>query len=266
MKTLIRQLVPLAFVAAIAVCGTASAATLTVTSADGYGPGTLRDAIFWAQDGDTIVFDSSLNGKTIDLTTNAPIIASGLPYAGSPYYSELLIDKSLTIQGLGSDQLTISAGNYTRVFDVPYGVQATISGVSIVDGNGEPEYPPPSSVAWADGYYYGGAIYSEGDLTLSDCVVADSGYFPFPPYASVNFGGGICNYGTMTIDGCTVTGNAIVQGGGGAGGGILNFGTMLIHSSSVFDNYRIYEGYLYSLDNVTNYGSLKVQKSHIQKK
>src|SRR5262245_35791909 len=63
--------------------------TLTVTSPldDGSG-GTLRAMIATAAPGDTIVFANSLNGQTVAL-------------AGG----ELLLNKSLTIQGPGASQL-----------------------------------------------------------------------------------------------------------------------------------------------------------------
>ena len=48
-------------------------------------------------------------------------------------------------------------------------------------------------------------------------------------------GGGICNYGTMTLDGCTITGNTC----GKNGGGIYNFGTATLNmkgAMTVTDN------------------------------
>src|SRR5204863_4268000 len=56
--------------------------TLTVTSANDSGAGSLRDAIAAAQSGDTIAFDAGLAGQAISLTGG-----------------ELAINKSLTIHG-----------------------------------------------------------------------------------------------------------------------------------------------------------------------
>src|SRR6266404_1827545 len=68
-----------------------TAITLTVTTTNDSGPGSLRQAIADAQDGDTIQFDPSLNGRTITLTSG-----------------ELVINKNITIAGPGGDLLTVS--------------------------------------------------------------------------------------------------------------------------------------------------------------
>src|SRR5438132_10555860 len=67
-------------------------ATIIVTSTNDNGPGTLRDTIAAANDGDTIQFDPALNGQTITLTSG-----------------ELVIDKNITISGPGPNFLTVSA-------------------------------------------------------------------------------------------------------------------------------------------------------------
>src|SRR6476646_5000535 len=78
----------------------ASAATAdTVTNAGDSGPGSLRAVIAGADSGDTIVFDASLDGETVDLNSG-----------------EMAIDKSLTIEGPGASQLTIDAGHDSRIF------------------------------------------------------------------------------------------------------------------------------------------------------
>src|SRR5436190_12037604 len=61
------------------------AATLTVTTTADNGPGSLRDAIAIASDGDTIQFDPALSGQTITLTS-----------------AELAINNNITINGPGS--------------------------------------------------------------------------------------------------------------------------------------------------------------------
>src|SRR5215471_3610397 len=62
--------------------------TWTVTSPADSGDGSLRAIIAAAQDGDQIVFDPSLQGRTITLTSG-----------------QLAITKSLDIEGLGADKL-----------------------------------------------------------------------------------------------------------------------------------------------------------------
>src|SRR5262245_52815120 len=115
--------------------------TLTVTNNldSYYSPpaGSLRAEIAAAQPGDTIVFDQSLKGKTITLD----------------YRSELCIDKSIDIEGLGAKYLAISGNTGTwgtRVFEIAatgsagtaWGgrpVQVTLAGLTIENGNGRPE-------------------------------------------------------------------------------------------------------------------------------
>src|SRR5713226_8317650 len=68
--------------------------TLTVTNPADSGDGSLRAAIAAAQSGDQIIFDTSLNGKTITLTSG-----------------ELAIAQSLDIEGPGADKLAISGND-----------------------------------------------------------------------------------------------------------------------------------------------------------
>jgi hypothetical protein len=94
--------------------------TLTVLNALDSGSGSLRATIKAASSGDTIQFDSSLSGQTITLTSG-----------------ELVISKSLDIEGLGPDKLAISGNNASRVFDVSQNqtpVTVTIARLTIENG------------------------------------------------------------------------------------------------------------------------------------
>ena len=72
---------------------------LTVTSGADSGPGSLRQAIADAAPGDTIVFAKNVHNITL---------TSG----------ELDITKNLDIEGPGSNKLTISGNDHSRVFDI----------------------------------------------------------------------------------------------------------------------------------------------------
>src|SRR5436190_1903866 len=61
---------------------------IIVTNINDSGPGSLRQALADAQDGDTIQVDPALTGQTIGLTTG-----------------ELVINKNITINGPGQDQI-----------------------------------------------------------------------------------------------------------------------------------------------------------------
>src|SRR5262249_23576596 len=91
--------------------------TLTVTNNQDSGPSSLRGEIKAAKNGDTIVFDPSLDGQTITLTSG-----------------ELLINKNLTISGPGAGLLTISGNNASREFEVASGMQVTLSGLTMSNG------------------------------------------------------------------------------------------------------------------------------------
>src|SRR5215216_2935253 len=63
---------------------------ITVINTNDSGPGSLRQALVDSHDGDTIDFDPSVKGQTISLTS-----------------AELVINKSITISGLGPNLLTV---------------------------------------------------------------------------------------------------------------------------------------------------------------
>jgi hypothetical protein len=98
-------------------------AIITVSSTADSGKGTLREAILQANSGDTIRFNSSLANKTIKLK------------------EQLVVDKSLTIDGADAANLTISGENKTRILKVSYDYSdvvlrnLTFANGKAVDGN-----------------------------------------------------------------------------------------------------------------------------------
>src|SRR5260370_22692073 len=78
----------------------AQATTITVTSTNDSGPGSLRQALADANDGDTIEF--AVTG-TIGLTSG-----------------ELLVDTSITISGPGATNMDVN-GSASRVFHIGSG-------------------------------------------------------------------------------------------------------------------------------------------------
>src|SRR6516225_9845530 len=91
--------------------------TWTVTSPADSGDGSLRAMIAAAQDEDQIVFDPSLHGQTIALTSG-----------------ELALTRSLDIEGLGAEQLAVSGNHASRIFDISGGGAVTIAGLTITEG------------------------------------------------------------------------------------------------------------------------------------
>ena len=95
-----RAAVPaLLFVGATLLCA-ALADTITVINTNDSGPGSLRQALFDAKEGDTIAFDSLLNGQKIALS------------------SQLNVDKDVTISGPGANNLVVEGNAQSRVFSL----------------------------------------------------------------------------------------------------------------------------------------------------
>lgn len=104
--------------ASLAAAPAMAVASIVVTNTDDGGPGSLRQAIADAAPGDTITFNLANCPCAITLTSG-----------------ELVIDKNLTIQGLGANVLTVSGNNASRVFRIESST-VTLSGLKIANGNG----------------------------------------------------------------------------------------------------------------------------------
>ena len=179
-----------------AALASVDAATITVTTAGDSGPGSLRQALADATDGDTIQFDPALNGQTIALTSG-----------------ELVIDKNITISGPGPQMLDVS-GPFQgfRVFHVLPNHIVMIEGLTISGG-----FPDTG---------FGGGIYNDdATLTIVDSTVSNN--------STNSTGAGIYNSRMLTIVNSTVSGNSALFS---HGGGIANFGTMTFTNSTVSDN------------------------------
>ena len=158
----------------------AHADIITVTNTNDSGPGSLRQALRVAIDGDTINF--AVTG-TIVLTSG------GLP-----------VNKNVMISGPGKDQLSIDGNQALLVFGIFPDKTATISGLSIRNGQA--------------------GIWNEhGTLTVSNCAVSGNseiGLFNdgVPSVLTVNncdVSGnlfGIHNSYVLTVSYCDVSGNS----------------------------------------------------------
>ncbi len=136
-----------------------------------------------------------------------------------------MLNRNVSIEGLGESELSVSGGGASEVFNVADGVTATISGVTITDGVYNPGYY---------GFAYGGGIVNSGVLSLDDVVVSGNQTIGF--FAE---GGGIYNTGNLTLSHSEVTGNqANSVEIGGSGGGIENAagGTLIVTNSVVSNN------------------------------
>jgi len=235
----------------------AQATIITVTSTNDSGPGSLRQALADANDGDTINF--AVTG-TIGLTNG-----------------ELLVDKSITISGPGATNLDVNS-NASRVFHIDSGKNASISGLMITGtnvflnggailndhatltlsncavggfatqgggiyndgGNGNAALTiVNSTVSGVSGNGAGGGIVNEAaegsaTLTIVNSAVKNSFSTGASPPEDFGVAGGIYNQlGIVTITNSTISGNSASN----EGGGIVNGGgTLTITNSAVSGN------------------------------
>lgn len=180
--------------------------TVEVQNGDDAGAGSLRLAIADVDAGGTITFAAGVTA--VDLTSG-----------------ELVISKSLTIQGLGADILTVrrGAGAVTdfRVFHVTTGT-VTISDLTVSNGR------DPVG---------GGILVAGGSLSLTDATV--SGNTAPADGGNGGLGAGILVTGaSATVTNSTISGNSAVDGSNsrGQGGGLFNFSTLTVVNSTVSGN------------------------------
>jgi hypothetical protein len=200
------------------------ATTITVTNTNDSGPGSLRQALLDANDGDTITF--AITG-TIGLTSG-----------------ELLVDKSITISGPGADNLAVDGNANSRVFHIDSARIVSISGLTITNGNVTGDFPNGS----------GGGIYNDhATLTISDCAINSN--------SATGSGGGILNdssetgSATLTINNSTLNGNSGLTGGGIYNAAFDGGSAALTISNSTFSGNLAPDGFDGAIDSVGNFGS-----------
>lgn len=171
----------------------------------------LRDALLAATPFETIGFDASLT--------------AGGPATLTLTLGELRITKDVTIQGPGSELLTIDAsgndltpfldnGDGSRVFNVNNGggtnIDVKINALTLTGG---------------DAILDGGAIRNLENLATTGLVVAGN--------SSQRDGGGIFTSGSLTLINSTVSGNVASRDGGG----VFSSGPYLtVHESNISNN------------------------------
>ncbi len=247
-----------------------SAATFTVLNTADSGSGSLREQVTNAASGDTIVFDSGINGSSI-------VISGYIPF-----------NKNLTFIGNGVNN-TIIESSYDRLAIIDTGITVAMSGITMQSFGG---------------FYLGGGVFlNRGILSLSNCnfkdnqaidggvcdnnkgsvtavncgfynntVSSDGGvlhnyqgplHFTNCTFANnsntgSNYGGAITNfYGPLTIDNCTFTGNNVVSGA--IGGAIFQSGSTLTINHSTFTNNTATKGGAIELQ----YSNLSINNSMI---
>ncbi len=189
---------------------TAQAVPSVVTSSADSGPGSLRQTVIEADNNATITFAPVLAGQTISLTSG-----------------EIPIELNLTIDGSNLPAgVSISASGVSRIFNLVIGRRLNLSSLTLTDGSASA----------------GGAIYSEGNLTLENCTLignnAQNGgaifanspsglrarlyQTTFANNAAALAGGAIYNdFGLIELIHCTLSQNSAPPG---KGAGIASYG------------------------------------------
>jgi hypothetical protein len=170
---------------------------------------------------------------------------------------EVVINKSLTIQGSGyisgGDFFTSTGvGSGSRVFEVDgAGSNVTLSGLHIIQGAGVVAH---GSSHAGDGE--GGGILNYGTLTLTNCTLSDNTANSLNGGTGPFLGGAVYNAGTLTLSGCTLTSNSVGHlnnGGYGNGGAIYNAGTLSVSNCALSGNTAV--GVLYGDGSPTDVGN-----------
>jgi hypothetical protein len=191
--------------------------TLTVLNTADSGPGSLRDTIAAAKNGDTIVFDPSLAGQVINLTSG-----------------ELVINESLDIEGLGGNNLpvTVSGNSSSRAFDITNPSSTVTLANLIIAG----------SATQGGGIFDAGATVNLAQDNVSGFAQGVAGALGSPGGDAL--GGAVYQAGgTLSIAQCVFFGGALGGAGGtGAAGGNALGGAIYEASGTLLVTRSIFEG------------------------
>jgi hypothetical protein len=184
--------------------------------------------------------------------SNHIVFQAGLTGTVTLVQGTLVVSKALELSGPGADLLTVSGNHQGGVFDIeaPAGQSVILSDLTIADGTG--------SGHWSNVVAGGGLFNDNATVTLNrDTVTGNSVPFQGRGGALFNYHGtmqlngtsvsnnrettvdlgvSIENFGTMTLNQCTVSGNA---GPDRLADNVRNEGTMTIDRSTISDNVGI---------------------------
>lgn len=187
-------------------------ATLYVANCNDSGPGSLRDVIAGAAEGDTVDM-SQLACSTISLTTGAIIFAQDQLALVGPGRHQLAIDASNNVQ---NDGLLVHLGFGTVI----------VEELALTGGH---KYRSDTNAL-------GGCIQSQGNVLLRESSVTGCKARSQSNHASL--GGGIWTQGSTYLQRSEVSGNTTVAAGNGyaSGGGVYALGGLTAIYSLVMGN------------------------------
>jgi hypothetical protein len=216
---------------------------------------------------------------------------------------EILINKSLQINGPGSNLLTLDANNLSRHIFVSTAT-VSLSGMTLIhghtnandpqQGSGGSIYVNPGvtfsasnlSITGGIGETFGACIFSNNatssltDSTVANCLAAGgTGGGLFNQTGAMTLtrvtvsgstaiqGGGIFNSGQLNIDSSTITGNTATrpagQGSAPLGGGISNAGNLSFANSTLSNNSAQFGGGIYNVPNTGTNGYVDIHNSTV---
>jgi hypothetical protein len=219
-----------------------------------YGSGSGANTLPWAID-----HANKPGDDTIDIQVKGTItLKSAL--------ADLSDTNHLTeIKGLGASVLTVARSGDSgtpefRIFTIDAGVKATLDGLTIsrgyVEDVGGGIYNSGtltvSHCTLENNTAYGGGIDNVGMLTVSDSIIRDNHLSA--PWSTE--GGGIRNDkgGDAEVVSCTIVGNAANYGGG-----IMNRGTLTVETSTINGNIAYYSGGAINADGATTIISCTIE-------
>src|SRR5947208_7235931 len=202
---------------ACALTISAHATTIIVTNTNDNGPGSLRQALADANDSDTID-------------------ATGISGAISLISGELLVNKSVAINGAGADVLAVDGNTVSRVFQIRFpGETVAISGFTVRNGHAGNA---------------GGGIDNENNatLTITNCTISGN---------VAGLGGGTFNNGMLTITSTTISDNFSSNGGAvyNSGGCILTITNSTVSGNSASSGGGIFNIAAFAITNSTFSGN-----------
>lgn len=142
--------------------------------------------------------------------------------ATGTYKENVQIDKSLTVNGAGSTKTIVDGNKAGSVFTTGYNnpnVDVTLSGMTIQGGSGKSITTKYGSIGVC-----GGGVLNYGRLTLTGCTLSGN--------TAGFLGGGVYNVGTLKV----LDKSTIAKNTAGYGGGLYNYGTTIVKDSSILGN------------------------------
>lgn len=239
--------------AAEAVTAQFSASLVVNTATDDYGADSASNCTPQATPGTNTIDAACSLRDALDFANNAG--AASITFSSTVFNASNTAAQNTIV--LGGAVLTINSTNVT-ITGPATGAGATLTNLVSISGNtlsadfyvnhGTATFNNLNitkgldrSIYISAGYGIAGGVYSYyGTVAINGCTV--SGNVDSAPSGYYAFGGGLFNYGgTMSVASCTISGNTAADTGGGGvlgiGGGIFNYGgTLTVTDSTISGN------------------------------